>query len=111
MSDFVRASHPVFGTLEIPAAWLTTYPGTWTLLAPDDPGTGPDPLSMYVRDVDLPSQMAAVAADAGSAFSVTQRAASVTAVREAGFIASADGSALELSVDSITGDLVLSTAL
>lgn len=75
MAQFVRASNPVFGTQLIPTAWLQTYPGVWTPLDEDDVGPNPDPLPAYVRDVDLAAQMATVAGNPASAFSVAQRAA------------------------------------
>lgn len=78
MSQFVRASHPVFGTLLIPEAWLQTYAGAWTVLDEDEVGPDPDPLPAYMRDADLPAAMDSVAADPSSAFSVRQRAASGT---------------------------------
>lgn len=79
MADFVRASHPIYGTRTIPSTWLTTYPGAWTELDPGEEGPGPDPLSMYVRDVDLDDAVADLLAPAStSAAAGAARAAFVS---------------------------------
>ena len=75
MADFVRASHPVYGTRVIPSSWLATYPGAWTTLDDGDPGTLPDPLPAYVRDTDLDLQVAELVQAGNSATAVAQRAA------------------------------------